>query len=399
MVDEPVDGGDGDGLVGEDAVPGAEGLIGGDGEAAGLVAPGDEFEEDGSLGLVLLGVADVVEDDQVEAVKLGKRRFEEEIAAGGLEPLHQIGGAGIEHAPAGLDEALADSAEQMILYRYLRLAGARVADGDEVGAGLDPVAGNERLGMIAESEEGAMTGRPRRNHSPAFKAKMALAAIRGEKTLAELVEQFDVHPNQITQWRSQLLEGASGVFGAAAADPAPGHKVYPYLLRKLAVTRPNQVWATDITYIPMARGFVCLVAIVDWFSRKVLAWRLSVTLSADFCVETLEEALDRHGRPDIFNSDQGSQFTGIEFTQVLKDAEIAISMDGKSAWRDNFFVERLWRSVKYEEVYLREPRRVSRRLFRLDPTLRSAPPQAGRRSGLRLRRAACFRWVRASGGC
>jgi len=137
------------------------------------------------------------------------------------------------------------------------------------------------------------------------------------------------------------------------SKPAPGHKVYPYLLRKLAVTRPNQVWATDITYVPMARGFVYLVAIVDWFSRKVLAWRLSITLSADFCVEALEEALGRHGRPDIFNSDQGSQFTGLEFTQVLKDAEIAISMDGKGAWRDNVFVERLWRTVKYEEVYLR----------------------------------------------
>ena len=150
------------------------------------------------------------------------------------------------------------------------------------------------------------------------------------------------------------------------SKPAPGHKIYPYLLRKLAVTRPNQVWATDITYVPMARGFVYLVAIVDWFSRKVLAWRLSITLSADFCVEALEEALDRHGRPDIFNSDQGSQFTGFEFTQVLKDAEIAISIplgrcfappvgrrDGKGAWRDNVFVERLWRSVKYEEVYLR----------------------------------------------
>ena len=137
------------------------------------------------------------------------------------------------------------------------------------------------------------------------------------------------------------------------SKPAPGHKIYPYLLRKLAVTRPNQVWAMDITYVPMARGFVYLAAVVDWFSRRVLAWRLSITLSADFCVEALEEALDRHGRPDIFNSDQGSQFTGLEFTQVLKDAEIAISMDGKGAWRDNVFVERLWRSVKYEEVYLR----------------------------------------------
>lgn len=139
----------------------------------------------------------------------------------------------------------------------------------------------------------------------------------------------------------------------ATSKPAPGHKVYPYLLRNLAVTRPNQVWATDITYIPMARGFVYLVAIVDGFSRRVLAWRLSITLSADFCVEALEEALEHHGKPEIFNSDQGSQFTSIDFITVLKDAGIAISMDGKGAWRDNVFVERLWRTVKYEEVYLR----------------------------------------------
>jgi putative transposase len=137
------------------------------------------------------------------------------------------------------------------------------------------------------------------------------------------------------------------------SKPAPGHKVYPYLLRNLAVTRPNQVWAMDITYIPMARGFVYLAVVVDWFSRKVLAWRLSITLSADFCVEALEEALGRHGRPEIFNSDQGSQFTSADFIKVLKDAGIAISMDGKGAWRDNVFVERLWRTVKYEEVYLR----------------------------------------------
>jgi putative transposase len=137
------------------------------------------------------------------------------------------------------------------------------------------------------------------------------------------------------------------------SKPAPGHKVYPYLLRNLAVTRPNQVWAMDITYIPMARGFVYLAAVVDWFSRKVLAWRLSITLSADFCIEALEAALDRHGRPEIFNSDQGSQFTSADFIKVLKDARIAISMDGKGAWRDNVFVERLWRTIKYEEVYLR----------------------------------------------
>lgn len=136
------------------------------------------------------------------------------------------------------------------------------------------------------------------------------------------------------------------------SKPAPGHKIYPYLLRKLAVTRPNQVWATDITYIPMARGFVYLVAIVDWFSRRVLAWRVSITLDADFCIEALEEALARFGKPEIFNTDQGSQFTSTAFTGVLEREEIAISMDGRGCWRDNVFVERLWRSVKYEEVYL-----------------------------------------------
>jgi putative transposase len=137
------------------------------------------------------------------------------------------------------------------------------------------------------------------------------------------------------------------------SKPAPGHQVYPYLLRKLPVTRPNQVWAMDITYIPMARGFVYLAAVVDWFSRKVLAWRLSITLEAAFCIEAVEEALARYGRPEIFNTDQGSQFTSHDFTQVLLKHEIAISMDGKGAWRDNVFVERLWRSIKYEEVYLR----------------------------------------------
>jgi len=136
------------------------------------------------------------------------------------------------------------------------------------------------------------------------------------------------------------------------SKPAPGHRIYPYLLRKLAVTRPNQVWATDITYVPMARGFVYLVAIVDWFSRRVLAWRVSITLATDFCVEALEEALTRFGKPEIFNTDQGSQFTSTEFTGVLQREKIAISMDGKGCWRDNVFVERLWRSVKYEEVYL-----------------------------------------------
>jgi len=134
---------------------------------------------------------------------------------------------------------------------------------------------------------------------------------------------------------------------------APGNKIYPYLLRGLTVDRPNQVWAMDITYIPMARGFVYLAAVVDWFSRRVLAWRVSIDMAVDFRLEAVEEAMARHGKPDIFNTDQGSQFTSVAFTGVLADNGIAISMDGRGAWRDNVFVERLWRSVKYEEVYLR----------------------------------------------
>jgi len=137
------------------------------------------------------------------------------------------------------------------------------------------------------------------------------------------------------------------------SKPAPGHKIYPYLLRSVAVERPNQAWAMDITYIPMARGFVYLTAVVDWFSRRVLSWRVSITMEVAFCLEAVEEALAKYGRPEIFNTDQGSQFTSAAFTGVLLDNAIAISMDGKGAWRDNVFVERLWRSVKYEEVYLR----------------------------------------------
>lgn len=136
------------------------------------------------------------------------------------------------------------------------------------------------------------------------------------------------------------------------SKPTPGHKIYRYLLRNRPVTRPNQVWATDITYIRMAKGFVYLIAVVDWLSRRVLSWRLSITLETDFCIEAVEEALARHGKPEIFNTDQGSQFTPEAFTKVLIEAGVAISMDGKGAWRDNVFVERLWRTIKYEEVYL-----------------------------------------------
>ncbi len=329
-----------------------------------------------------------------------------------------------------------------------------------------------------------MSRRPRRNHSAEFKAKVALAAVRGDRTLSELASQFDVHPNQITQWKTQLLDRAAQLFGAGtgqAEKPVdmkvlhakigelalendffrgraheggiagrkamtdrdhklplarqakavgisrgsiyyrprpvgeaglglmrridelhleypfagsrmmrgllrqeglssgrrhiatlmrrmgiealyrkpntsrrrPGHTVYPYLLRGLEVSRPNQVWAMDITYIPMARGFVYLAAVMDWHSRKVLAWRVSVTMDTDFCVEALEESLGRHGAPEIFNTDQGSQFTSDAFTGLLKANGIQISMNGKGSWKDNVFVERLWKSVKYEEVYLR----------------------------------------------
>jgi putative transposase len=139
----------------------------------------------------------------------------------------------------------------------------------------------------------------------------------------------------------------------------PTHPVYPYLLRGMTVTRPGQVWAMDITYIPMSRGFVYLAVVIDWFSRKVLAWRLSITMDTAFCIETVEEALERYSTPEIFNTDQGSQFTSMAFTSLLERNEIAISMDGKGSWRDNVFVERLWRSVKYEEVYLKAYESVS----------------------------------------
>ena len=137
------------------------------------------------------------------------------------------------------------------------------------------------------------------------------------------------------------------------SKPAPGHRIYPYLLRGVDVMRPNQVWAMDITYIPMAHGFVYLAAVLDWFSRRVLSWRVSITLEVEFCLDAVEEALAKHGGPEIFNTDQGSQFTSADFTGLLSRNAIAISMDGRGAWRDNVFVERLWRSVKYEEVYLR----------------------------------------------
>ena len=137
------------------------------------------------------------------------------------------------------------------------------------------------------------------------------------------------------------------------SKPAPGHKIYPYLLRGLAIAEPNHVWAADITYIPMAQGFLYLVAIIDWASRAVLAWRLSNTIDSRFCVEALEEALKLHGKPRIFNTDQGAQFTSAAFTDQLEKADVVISMDGRGRFMDNIFIERLWRSIKYEEVHLK----------------------------------------------
>lgn len=135
--------------------------------------------------------------------------------------------------------------------------------------------------------------------------------------------------------------------------PAAGHKIFPYLLRGLAIERPNQVWAADITYVPIGRGFLYLVAVMDWASRAALAWRLSNTMDVSFCVGALEEALARFGKPEIFNTDQGSQFTSAAFTGTLAAAGVRISMDGRGRWMDNVFIERLWRSLKYEDVYLK----------------------------------------------
>lgn len=161
----------------------------------------------------------------------------------------------------------------------------------------------------------------------------------------------------VNRKRVQRLMRQMGLAGMApgphTSRPHPGHRIYPYLLRGVAVTRPNQVWSTDITYIRLARGFVYLVAIIDWYSRKVLGWRVSNSMEAAFCVDCLEETLRLHGRPEIFNSDQGAQFTSTSFTEVLTREGITISMDGRGRALDNIFVERLWRSLKYEDIYLK----------------------------------------------
>jgi len=175
----------------------------------------------------------------------------------------------------------------------------------------------------------------------------------GSRSLARELSQVG---DPINRKRVQRLMRLMGIESMApkprTSDPAPEHPTYPYLLKNLDICRPNQVWASDITYIPMAHGFLYLVAIMDWCSRRVLSWRLSNTLDSTFCVEALQEALKRFGTPEIFNTDQGSQFTSAAFTGVLRKRNIKVSMDGKGRWVDNVFVERLWRSLKYEEVYL-----------------------------------------------
>lgn len=176
----------------------------------------------------------------------------------------------------------------------------------------------------------------------------------GSRRLARLLRE---EGHAINRKRVQRLMRQMGIAALGpkprTTKPAQGHKVYPYLLRDLVIDRPNQVWAADITYIPIGRGFLYLVAIMDWASRAVLSWRLSNTMDDSFCVEALEEALARFGKPEIFNTDQGSQFTGGDFTGVLIKAGVRISMDGRGRWMDNVFIERLWRSLKYEDIYLK----------------------------------------------
>ena len=170
-------------------------------------------------------------------------------------------------------------------------------------------------------------------------------------------DELETRGHPVNRKRVQRLMRHMGVAALypkrRTSAPGRGHKVYPYLLTGVSVERANQVWATDICYLPMAKGFMYLVAVMDWLSRRVLSWRVSNTLDREFCVEALEEALARYGAPEIFNTDQGAQFTSEAFTDVLKAHGVAISMDGKGRWIDNVFIERLWRSVKYEDIYLR----------------------------------------------
>jgi len=176
----------------------------------------------------------------------------------------------------------------------------------------------------------------------------------GSRRMAVVLRDDGRVVNRKRTQRLMRLMGLEAIYQKPnTSRPHPDHKVYPYLLRGLIIDRPNQVWCADITYIPMAKGFVYLVAVMDWFSRRVLAWRLSITMETDFCVDALREAMDRHGRPEIFNTDQGVQFTSAAFLDELSSQSVRISMDGKGRFLDNIFIERLWRSLKYEEVYIK----------------------------------------------
>ncbi len=178
----------------------------------------------------------------------------------------------------------------------------------------------------------------------------------GSRQMVRQLRREGIHVGRHRVRRLMGLMGLEAIYQAPrTSTPHPAHRVYPYLLRGLAIDRPNRVWCADITYIPVQRGFLYLVAIMDWATRHVLAWRLSNTMDASFCVEALKEALDRYGSPGIFNTDQGSQFTGFDFTDVLKDAGVTISMDGRGRCMDNIFIERLWRSLKYEAVWPPDP--------------------------------------------
>ena len=177
----------------------------------------------------------------------------------------------------------------------------------------------------------------------------------GSRQMARQLRREGISAGRHRVRRLMRLMGLEAIFQAPrTSTPHPEHRVYPYLLRNLTVVRPDHVWCADITYIPVRRGFLYLIAIMDWATRHVLAWRLSNTMDAGFCVEALHEAMARYGKPEIFNTDQGSQFTSLDFTGVLKDAEVTISMDGRGRCMDNIFIERLWRSLKYEAIYLHE---------------------------------------------
>lgn len=182
----------------------------------------------------------------------------------------------------------------------------------------------------------------------------------GSRMLRDLLRQDGYHVGRKHVASLMKRMGIEALYcKPRTTKPGAGHKIYPYLLRSLTVDRPNQVWAMDITYIPMARGFVYLAAVVDWYTRRVLSWKVSITMDAHFCLEAVEDAVMRYGTPEIMNTDQGSQFTSQAFIGLMKKHDIRISMDGKGSWKDNVFVERLWRSVKYEDVYLRAYESVS----------------------------------------